>query len=101
MSQAHPPHALLRPRIAIPFVLVALIWGSTWYVITGQIAEVDFNVESYVREVARARTFGFMQDVETLRGLGVRRASHRLWRPAKSAAAGWPAFRVLRTPAAG
>ncbi|GGE05084.1 membrane protein [Tsuneonella deserti] len=35
-----PPHALLRPRIAIPFVLVALIWGSTWYVITGQIAEV-------------------------------------------------------------
>jgi len=35
-----PPHALLRPRIAIPFVLVALIWGSTWYVITGQIAQV-------------------------------------------------------------
>lgn len=39
MSEA-PPHALLRPRIAIPFVVVALIWGSTWYVITGQIAEV-------------------------------------------------------------
>ena len=35
-----PPHALLRPRIVIPFVLVALIWGSTWYVITGQIAAV-------------------------------------------------------------
>lgn len=35
-----PPHALLRPRIALPFLLVALIWGSTWYVITGQIAEV-------------------------------------------------------------
>jgi drug/metabolite transporter (DMT)-like permease len=34
------PHALLRPRIAIPFVLVALIWGSTWYVITGQIDQV-------------------------------------------------------------
>ena len=40
---------------------------------TGQIAEVDFNVESYVREIARARTFGFMQDVETLRGLGLAR----------------------------
>jgi len=40
---------------------------------TGQIAEVDFNAESYVREVARARTFGFMQDVETLRGLGLAR----------------------------
>lgn len=37
---APPPHALLRPRIAVPFVLVALIWGSTWYVITGQIAQV-------------------------------------------------------------
>jgi drug/metabolite transporter (DMT)-like permease len=33
-----PPHALLRPRVAIPFVLTALIWGSTWYVIRGQIA---------------------------------------------------------------
>jgi drug/metabolite transporter (DMT)-like permease len=36
----HKPHALLRPQIALPFVLVALIWGSTWYVITGQISEV-------------------------------------------------------------
>lgn len=34
-----PPHALLRPGIAIPFVLIALIWGSTWFVITTQIAE--------------------------------------------------------------
>ncbi len=39
MSDA-PPHALLRPRIAIPFLVVALIWGSTWYVITGQIDQV-------------------------------------------------------------
>lgn len=37
MSEGAPPHALLRPRIAVPFVLTALIWGSTWYVITGQI----------------------------------------------------------------
>lgn len=36
MSEA-PPHALLRPGIAVPFVLTALIWGSTWYVIRGQI----------------------------------------------------------------
>jgi UDP-3-O-[3-hydroxymyristoyl] N-acetylglucosamine deacetylase len=40
---------------------------------TGQIAEVDFGRESYVKEVARARTFGFMQDVETLRGMGLAR----------------------------
>jgi len=31
------PHALLRPRVAIPFLTIALIWGSTWFVITGQI----------------------------------------------------------------
>lgn len=36
---AIPPHALLRPRIALPFLLIALIWGSTWFVITTQIAE--------------------------------------------------------------
>jgi UDP-3-O-[3-hydroxymyristoyl] N-acetylglucosamine deacetylase len=40
---------------------------------TGQFAEVDFGSESYVREIARARTFGFMQDVETLRGMGLAR----------------------------
>lgn len=40
---------------------------------TGQIAEVDFEAQSYVSEIARARTFGFMQDVETLRGMGLAR----------------------------
>lgn len=40
---------------------------------TGQFAEVDFGTESYVKEIARARTFGFMQDVETLRGMGLAR----------------------------
>lgn len=40
---------------------------------TGQTAEVDFGIESYVNEIARARTFGFMQDVETLRGMGLAR----------------------------
>jgi UDP-3-O-[3-hydroxymyristoyl] N-acetylglucosamine deacetylase len=38
---------------------------------TSQRAEVDFEVVSYVKDVARARTFGFMQDVETLRGMGL------------------------------
>ncbi|MDY7573550.1 UDP-3-O-acyl-N-acetylglucosamine deacetylase [Actimicrobium sp. CCI2.3] len=40
---------------------------------TGQTAEVDFEIESYVKEVSRARTFGFMQDVEMLRGMGLAR----------------------------
>ncbi|NEX64544.1 UDP-3-O-acyl-N-acetylglucosamine deacetylase [Noviherbaspirillum galbum] len=38
---------------------------------TGQIAEVDFEQESYIKEIARARTFGFMHEVETLRGIGL------------------------------
>ena len=40
---------------------------------SGQTAEVDLNLESYIKEIARARTFGFMQDVETLRGMGLAR----------------------------
>ena len=32
---------------------------------------VDFATTSYVKEVSRARTFGFMQDVETMRAQGL------------------------------
>ena len=32
---------------------------------------VDFSTTSYVKEVSRARTFGFMQDVETMRSQGL------------------------------
>lgn len=39
-GDASAPHALLRPRIVIPFVLIALIWGSTWLVIKDQIGAV-------------------------------------------------------------
>ncbi|WP_404482745.1 DMT family transporter [Novosphingobium sp. BL-52-GroH] len=31
---------MLRPAVALPFLLVVLIWGSTWWVITGQIGTV-------------------------------------------------------------
>ena len=41
MSQGAPPHALLRPRVALPFLTISLIWGSTWFVITGQIRGVS------------------------------------------------------------
>jgi UDP-3-O-[3-hydroxymyristoyl] N-acetylglucosamine deacetylase len=34
-------------------------------------AKIDFADQSYLREVARARTFGFMQDVESLRDQGL------------------------------
>lgn len=33
-----PGHALLRPDIALPFLAVALIWGSTWFVIKDGLA---------------------------------------------------------------
>lgn len=32
-----------------------------------KVAEVDFSTTSFVREVSRARTFGFMRDIEALR----------------------------------
>ena len=38
---------------------------------TGQQVVIDFAETSYVKEVARARTFGFMQDVESLRASGL------------------------------
>lgn len=38
---------------------------------TGQEVTVDFAEHSYVREIARARTFGFMQEVEWLRENGL------------------------------
>ena len=33
--------------------------------------QIDFATTSYVKEIARARTFGFMQDVETMRAQGL------------------------------
>jgi UDP-3-O-[3-hydroxymyristoyl] N-acetylglucosamine deacetylase len=38
---------------------------------SAQQAEIDFAEHSYVREVSRARTFGFMQEVEYLRENGL------------------------------
>ena len=32
---------------------------------------IDLGVDSYVREISRARTFGFMQDVEYMRAQGL------------------------------
>ncbi|MGW8182544.1 MAG: UDP-3-O-acyl-N-acetylglucosamine deacetylase [Burkholderiales bacterium] len=38
---------------------------------TRKSVSVDFSDTSYVKEVSRARTFGFMQDVETMSGQGL------------------------------
>ena len=38
---------------------------------SGNKATIDFAEQSYLREVSRARTFGFMQDVEAMRAQGL------------------------------
>jgi UDP-3-O-[3-hydroxymyristoyl] N-acetylglucosamine deacetylase len=38
---------------------------------SSQRIQIDFATTSYVKEIARARTFGFMQDVETMRARGL------------------------------
>lgn len=38
-----------------------------------QQASVDFSTTSFVKEISRARTFGFMQDLEALREVGLAR----------------------------
>lgn len=40
---------------------------------TANFAEIDFAKHSYVREIARARTFGFVNEVEALRSAGLAR----------------------------
>jgi UDP-3-O-[3-hydroxymyristoyl] N-acetylglucosamine deacetylase len=40
---------------------------------TASFAEIDFATHSYVKEIARARTFGFVNEVEALRSAGLAR----------------------------
>ena len=40
---------------------------------TGQKHSIDFAETSYVKDIARARTFGFMHEAETLRSMGLAR----------------------------
>ncbi len=43
---------------------------------TAKAVEIDFAEVSFVREVARARTFGFTQDVEKMRSMGLGRGGN-------------------------
>ncbi|WP_337191156.1 DMT family transporter [Pelagerythrobacter marinus] len=74
---AAPPHALLRLRIALPFLVVALIWGSTWYVITGQIHEVAPSW-SVAYRFAIATPAMFAVALAMRRSLAIGRAGHLL-----------------------
>lgn len=72
-----PPHALLRLRIALPFLIVALIWGSTWYVITGQIHDVPPSW-SVAYRFAIATPAMFVVALAMRRSLAIGRAGHLL-----------------------
>jgi drug/metabolite transporter (DMT)-like permease len=39
-ASVHADHGLFHPSVLIPFLLVSLIWGSTWLVIKGQLGSV-------------------------------------------------------------
>lgn len=43
---------------------------------TANFAEVDFATDSFVKDIARARTFGFAQEVELLRSAGLGRGGN-------------------------
>lgn len=77
MSEQPPPHALLRPAIAFPFLLVALIWGSTWFVITTQIHDVSAHW-SVTWRFAAATPAMFALALVMRRSLDMPRSAHGL-----------------------
>lgn len=58
------PHSGFRMDFSIAFTHPVFQQAS-------QRIQVDFASTSYVKEIARARTFGFMQDVESMRAQGL------------------------------
>jgi len=58
------PYAGFRLKFSIEFKHPAID-------ATEQVVEVDFARESFVKDVARARTFGFVNEVEALRAAGL------------------------------
>lgn len=52
-------------------VSLSIAFGHPLFEGASQSASIDFGTTSYIKEVSRARTFGFMQDVETMRAQGL------------------------------
>lgn len=78
MSEAEDRrHALLRPEIALPFLLVALIWGSTWYAIKDQLADAP-PAWSVTYRFAIASVGMFALAAFGGKGFGLTRAGHWL-----------------------
>jgi UDP-3-O-[3-hydroxymyristoyl] N-acetylglucosamine deacetylase len=59
-SARFEPHEGFKVSFAIDF-------DHPYFNQTSKYAEIDFSVTSFVKEVSRARTFGFMREVELLR----------------------------------
>lgn len=76
-AAADTPHSLLQPRIALPFLLVCLIWGSTWLVITDQIDDVPASW-SVAYRFALATPAMFLVTLATKRSLSIGKAGHAL-----------------------
>jgi drug/metabolite transporter (DMT)-like permease len=65
----------LHPRILIPFLLVSLIWGSTWLVIRDQISSVPASW-SVTYRFSIAATGMFLLAIMMRQGLRMGRAGH-------------------------
>ncbi|TCD06984.1 DMT family transporter [Erythrobacteraceae bacterium CFH 75059] len=68
---------MLRPAVALPLLLVALIWGSTWIVITGQIGSYPASW-SVAYRFAIAAPAMFALALLTRRSLQIGRGGHGL-----------------------
>lgn len=77
MSPPAQTHSLLRPAVALPFLLVVLIWGSTWWVITGQIGDVPASW-SVTWRFALATPAMFLVAAVMRKSLKLGRDGHRL-----------------------
>jgi len=52
-------------------VTFSIAFAHPAFEVSGQSVTMDFAETSYIKEVSRARTFGFMQDVENMRAQGL------------------------------
>ena len=77
MTGHAPPHALMRPAIALPFLLVGIIWGSTWWVIADQLNGPP-PAWSVVWRFMAATPAMFLLALVLGQGWRITRAGHRL-----------------------
>ena len=68
---------MLSPRVLIPFMLTGTIWGSTWFVITGQISDVPAAWGVFYRFMLATPAL-FVLALVMRNRLRLNRAEHRL-----------------------